>query len=162
MTRIKRRVRDTVGAQSYIQERVDVDANGCWLWRLAVDKPGYGKACYEAVHRSAHRLSFAAFKHDPGDLFVRHSCDVPRCCNPDHLSLGTHADNMRDMVERNRAFAWAGKRRGAKNPRARLSEADVRAIRRSEHAAGLLAREYGVSERTVRDARAGRRWGHVR
>ena len=79
----------------------------CWLWTAALDKHGYG-AFKMAAHRSnawfrAHRAAWLLFcgKLDPG-LSVCHSCDTPRCVRPDHLFIGTHADNMADMVAKGR------------------------------------------------------------
>jgi DNA-binding Xre family transcriptional regulator len=73
--------------------------DGCWLWTGAKDGCGYGRYGNDA----AHRFSFALHKHEiePG-LCVMHTCDEPSCVNPDHLTLGTQADNMRDMASKGR------------------------------------------------------------
>jgi hypothetical protein len=76
----------------------------CWPWQAYTDKDtGYGKfgTHYPEVVGS-HRYAFATENGDPGDLFVRHKCDNRPCCNPAHLIIGLHLDNMSDMVERGR------------------------------------------------------------
>lgn len=89
---------------------VEKDANGCWNWRGARYRKGYGRISIDgrqvAAHRTAYRLAHGEI---PDGLVVRHRCDNPPCINPDHLEVGTAADNSRDMVERGRS---------APNPRA--------------------------------------------
>lgn len=79
-----------------------VPDGGCWFWK-GIDKGGEHPNIRtgEAGGRSikAHRLSFEMFIGPvPDGLSVLHRCDKPRCCNPDHLFLGTVADNMKDMA----------------------------------------------------------------
>lgn len=72
--------------------------HGCWLWSAA--SPGrYGSFRGVAAHRLAWELTN---RKDIGDLCACHRCDTPLCVNPDHIFLGTHADNMADMVEKRR------------------------------------------------------------
>lgn len=76
---------------------------GCWLWTVATLRSGYG--CFTAGKRrmTAHRAAFLAWKGPiPEGMFVLHSCDQPSCINPQHLRLGTHADNTSDKNARNR------------------------------------------------------------
>jgi len=76
--------------------------NNCWDW-IGPIRNGYGFMCVNGVVLSAHRFSY---KHHYGifdkSLFVCHKCDRPICCNPSHLFLGTHKDNMKDMLSKNR------------------------------------------------------------
>lgn len=91
----------------------------------------------------AHRLSWRVhFGPLPDGKFVCHRCDVRLCVNPAHLFLGTHAENMADMAAKGRAFV----RRGVTNPSAKLSEADVLAIRQATGTLKLreLSAIYGV------------------
>jgi HNH endonuclease len=91
---------------------------------------------------ASHLMWWLAHGVDPGKLWVLHRCDNRRCLNPNHLFLGTVRDNVRDMVEKGRHADC----RGARNPNAKLTAADVRAIRRRWPAEGQasLAREFGV------------------
>jgi len=76
---------------------------GCWLWDKHKGPKGYGHMSYAGKQYAAHRLSYelASGTH-PKDMFVCHKCDTPACVNPDHLFLGTHDDNMKDMVSKGR------------------------------------------------------------
>lgn len=77
--------------------------NECWIWNGAKNRKGYGKLSFRGNKTdTAHRVSYKLFNGDIGDKLVCHSCDVPACVNPDHLWLGTHMENMLDMVEKER------------------------------------------------------------
>ena len=78
---------------------------GCWLWRGALSRKGYGSFRADAIGgRQSHRVAWE-LTHGPipDGLFVLHRCDTPRCVNPAHLWLGTAADNSRDMALKGRA-----------------------------------------------------------
>ncbi len=117
---------------------------------------------FKGRHMAAHRVAFMlAHQCDPGRQFVLHDCDNPPCCNPSHLKLGSHKDNMADMVrrgraatgERNATHLYPEKYRGEKNGRAKLNSEQVAAIRatfaagNSSH--GDLAQAYGVTRTMI-------------
>lgn len=81
-----------------------VDRSGdCWIWTGFVGSAGYGFVNINRLLRSAHRVSVAIRDGSiPAGLVVRHSCDTRLCVRPEHLLLGTQADNMRDRIERGR------------------------------------------------------------
>lgn len=90
--------------------------NGCWEWKKRIDGGGYGRLKIQLGTRAsfrmdgAHRYAWTIFFGNiPEGMHVLHRCDNRRCCNPDHLFLGSHADNMRDMVSKGRA-GWQLKR----------------------------------------------------
>ena len=112
-------------------------ADGCWLWMGTKLKPGrrttggYGQFSVNNSYLYAHRVSYELHTGPiPAGAHVMHSCDVRHCVNPAHLSLGTRADNMADMVEKSRQA------NGERNGRHRLTDAQVAQIR-SDRAAGM-------------------------
>lgn len=83
----------------YIKHRSVVNAEtGCWDWARSINvQTGYGQIGYPPY--TAHRLSYMIFVADPGSEVVRHLCGNRRCCNPDHLTVGSHKDNYWDSRE---------------------------------------------------------------
>lgn len=78
---------------------------GCWLWLGTTVGGGYGRVAEtKRVRTLAHRASYAAFVSEiPHGMDILHRCDTPCCINPEHLSPGTHAENMNDMVRKGRS-----------------------------------------------------------
>jgi hypothetical protein len=144
--------------ETRLKSRVEIDAvTGCWLWQGALDRSGYGQINVDGKTMLAHRVSHTLFNGDiPDGHFVLHACDTPRCIAPAHLSTGTHDENMREMVERDRSAH--GERHGS----ARLSLDDVREIKRlhSEgHASqSALAMLYEISRTQVWNIVHGHKW----
>jgi HNH endonuclease len=88
-----------------IYGNIKINKNGCWIWQGVTNTSGYGKlGTKKGRHNAAHRFSFKSFNPniDMKNLYVLHKCHEKLCCNPDHLYLGTHEDNMRDEKERNK------------------------------------------------------------
>lgn len=138
-----------------------VDTSGpCWLWTGSLDTHGYGHLRVGPRIVLAHRLAWQFATGTWPDLHVLHTCDTPRCVRFDHLFLGTDADNMADCVTKGRYPS----RRGSRNGRARLTEADVHAIR-AQHASGtpttVLARQYGVHRQTILRIHTRQAWPHI-
>jgi hypothetical protein len=135
----------------------------CWPWMRGINNKGYGFACNEhgRGHREyAHRIAWRLFnKSDiPAGLWVLHECDNPPCCNPRHLRLGTLQDNVDD--------SWAKGRtaRGEKNHSSKLTEHDVREMRRLRRE-GLtyqaIAARFNMSMMSTYYACNGVTWRHV-
>lgn len=135
----------------------------CQVWTEHTTKAGYGQFyLHSGDPRLAHSVSYALTKGPvPPRLHVCHHCDNPPCVRPDHLFIGTAADNARDMVAKGRQ---GPRYPGSERANARLTEEDVRAIRAVPYFYGRarrLARLYGVSDHTIRDVLTGKAWRHV-
>ncbi|MCG7607082.1 HNH endonuclease signature motif containing protein [Mycobacterium sp. CnD-18-1] len=139
----------------------------CWTWTAWVNRHGYGKAWAGTnsdgapVMRYAHRVAwFIEHGEWPGGLDVRHKCDNPSCVRPDHLELGTHQDNMRDMNERGRAVHVRGEKHGL----SKLDADSVREIVRRRirgESLEFIAAHYGVHYATIGSIVTGKTWSHV-
>jgi hypothetical protein len=125
------------------------DKGSCWLWQGTTDKDGYGIFCFEYTIIKAHRFSYIIHKGAiPSYSLVLHTCDIPSCCNPEHLYLGTQQDNMTDRTQRHRE----AHNNGVKNGRCKLSELQITEIRRLrflELSTVIIAKQFGVSHQQI-------------
>ena len=121
----------------------------CWNWKGITDSNGYGKLYvkgelpYQSGMKGAHRYSWELHnKAIPEGMFCCHHCDNPQCVNPHHLFIGTHQDNMADMVKKGRSHRPFGNKRGKKiNEESKaIPKADLmRRLRAERKAAGLVS-----------------------
>lgn len=154
-----------------------VDTSGgpesCWEWQGRTNF-GYGIVMIHGRNIRVHRLSYELVNGPiPDGLMVRHKCDNRRCVNPDHLEVGTHQDNMDDMMERGRKPMGELHHtvarpetvvRGERNGRAKLTDDAVRSIHRMVRdgmTISAIARHFNVSRSLVRKVRDGEVWRHV-
>jgi len=140
----------------------NVDKTGsCWLWTAKRYSNGYGSLMHEKRYRLAHRIAWELVRGAiPEGLFVCHTCDTPACVNPEHLFLGTPSDNAQDMLRKKRGRPPRGTRSG----KTKLSDTDVREIRRLVEEGALqknVASRYGLSRKQVSVIVARKQWGHV-
>jgi hypothetical protein len=146
----------TSAAQVRFWSKVAKSAD-CWEW-TGYTCHGYGHLKMLGHTWKAHRFSYALhFGGFPSHLKVLHKCDNTRCVKPDHLFLGTQADNIRDMVGKGRHRGASGE----KNGRAKLSRDQVESIRASQLSATRLAVHYSVSVALIGAIRSGSVWGAV-
>lgn len=143
----------------------------CWIWTARINK-GYGQYQENGRPIAAHRYSWTHFYGEiPDGIFVCHKCNNPKCVNPKHLFLGTHKENMLDMIRKGRGknnFSLIPKR-GEEHPRAKLTDEDIVTIRRiykprtqGNYSQNGIAKMYGVDKTTIRDIISGKRWGHIK
>jgi hypothetical protein len=123
----------------------------CWEWPLG----GYGKINIAGVTVRAHRLSYMLnVSRIPNGMVVCHSCDNPRCVNPDHLFIGTQKENHADMVRKGRGSA-PPKFDRTNHPHSKLTAAEIAAIKNMPGTAASVAAKYGICAKTVYRARHG-------
>lgn len=150
-----------------ILAKTEKRADGCWLWGGVPQTPsGHGQMFVgsrtDGSRRNAivHRVMWEETHGPiPEGQQVLHACDVPRCVNPDHLWLGTAADNMRDRDAKGRQA------RGMRQGLAKLRPDQVRTIRYAYFKYGIpiteMAQQYGVTYQNVRAIVRGETWKHV-
>lgn len=144
---------------------VDQDTK-CWNWQ-GTTRNGYGRMIVGSRTKgtrrseSAHRYAYTAFIGEiPEGIYVCHQCDNRACCNPSHLFLGTHQDNMddRDAKGRNKLPPTM---RGENHPKAKLTQKDVdwiRSVGRKKHSNKELSAIFDMSPRAIRDVLSHRSW----
>lgn len=138
----------------------------CWEWDSYRTDKGYGhfQVSKKVGPKRAHRIAYhLATGQDPGELHVLHRCDNPPCCNPAHLFLGTHQDNMRDMIAKGRRSKHVPPpMRGALHPRAKLTQEKADEIRRLYAAGGIsqtaLGLQFGVPQPRISKIVRGEAW----
>jgi len=133
--------------------------NECWIWVGSRDSTGYGLIKVKGHNRHANRVAYE-LKHGamPPGKIILHVCDVPACVNPAHLKIGTHKDNMQDMLQKGRG----NKVRGERHWKAKLTETIVREIRdnytKEKKTFSELARQYRVCRTTIARIVKGKSW----
>ena len=137
--------------------KVDAGAGGgCHLWLAARNAKGYGHFYMDRRGMRAHRAAWTIRNGPiPDGIQVLHTCDRPGCVNPDHLFLGTDADNSADMVAKGRAA------RGEDNGKAKLTAAQVVEIRKGTETDSVLAERYGINPVYLGHVRRGTNWSHI-
>ena len=133
-----------------------VDKSGvCWEWTGLLSRDGYGVFCDFRSHRYSWELAHGPI---PKGMLVCHTCDNRLCVRPDHLFLGTVADNSADMVAKGRSC------NGERHPKAKLTEQAVRELRerwRAGESIRSIARSTGMDRKSITDMLKGVHWKNV-
>jgi len=162
----------------------------CWPWTAALTHDGYGRFGWGGTTHISHRIAFRMEVGEiPEGLCACHSCDNRKCCNPNHIWLGTHWDNVLDKMAKGR-YKEGAKKRGPewianrprgddhpfrKNPRlpcfgegvntAKLDSSDVIKIRKfyatGKYGMKSLAMRFGVSAWNIKYIVDGKTWKHL-
>ena len=138
--------------------RVKKQRSGCWEWQGCIAAGGYGSVRWDGAARRAHRVaawlsglidSVSAPTDKAVKGFVLHRCDNPACCNPAHLFVGSHADNMQDCLVKGRRNIP----KGEDHYRAKITNEEASRIRIAYAVGGIsqqgLADRYGLTQCTV-------------
>ena len=130
----------------------------CWLWRGKTTRnhPYPRIRGGESLHRIVWELTRG---HIPDGMCVLHKCDNMRCVRPAHLFLGTHADNVRDMVSKGRNV------RGRHQWAAKLSEKDIPRIRNlisGGYTQKKIAEMFGVTSAAIYMIKIGKNWSYIK
>lgn len=125
----------------------------CWVWKSS--SGDYGNTHWNRKGIKAHKLAYELFYKEkiPAGMEICHTCDNPPCCNPHHLFIGTHQDNVDDREKkgRNKLPHSLGEQHGQH----KLTESDIREIRKlyasGNHSYYTLSNIYGVSFGNIRN-----------
>ena len=133
---------------------------GCWLWNDKTNDKGYGIFTIGLSNIGAYRLSYYLYKGlIPPKMAVCHSCDTPSCVNPDHLWVGSHADNMADASSKNRMHP------GEKNGACKLQEAQVLEIvslyKTNNYTRQQLSNMFSIGQSTIGRILTGDSWNNM-
>ena len=139
-------------------DKVVVHEGKCWEWTACIVS-GYGRIKRKGKDVQAHRVSWEIHNGKiPKTKWVLHKCDNRQCCNPKHLFIGTHQDNMDDMDRKGRRHSQVG----VLNSNVKLTEADVVEIRDAKKKDAVtdqeLGERYGVTRAAVSQLLRGERW----
>lgn len=130
--------------------------NGCWIW-ISAKNNWYGNFCMIGKQEKSHRASYRLFKGEiPVNMVVSHSCDVPSCVNPDHLTASTQKENIHEQIKRNRNT------RGSLSHHAKITPREVVAIRAlwctGKLTQGEMAKAYGLRQQSISKIVTNKKW----
>lgn len=142
------------------ESQINKTTNDCWIWVGEIAEHGGGVLRIGGQILSAYRLSYEIYNGEiPKGLCVCHECDVRACVNPDHLWLGTHAENMADAARKNRMHP------GEQSAQSKLTEKQVVEIislyKTGEYSQQQLADKFNVQHSIISGIITGKNWKHL-
>lgn len=138
--------------------KVAIADDGCWNWTGGCCLRGYGNYWDSGKTIGAHRFAAAAVFGDLGEAFVMHLCDNRKCVNPDHLALGSHLDNMADMIRKGR-HVYGERHHATKMTSEKVIKARIMAAQGVPVAE--VARRFGIAKCPMQQIISGRTWRHL-
>lgn len=132
----------------------------CWPWTGNRMVNGYGRYSQDLAHSLVYELTYGS--HPEDKPCTCHRCDNPPCCNPSHLFAGSYADNNADRVAKGREGVHVSFGEG--NGLAKLTESDIREIRRRRATGELLtsiAADFGINMSNVSQIFRRVTWKHI-
>lgn len=133
----------------FLIRTISKNPNGCWI--SSYKKNRHGRIVFRIDFATVNpaRIIFSIFRRkSPGELCVCHTCDVGECVNPDHMFLGTRADNANDMKSKGRSPNMVGDLNGAR----KLCGLDIIEIRRLldlGYSQSEIAKEFRVCQSNI-------------
>lgn len=150
------------GLKRRLKNYTEAMPSGCIEWIAGKNPAGYGVMGTWPKTTLAHRGAWiVANGVIENGLHVCHHCDNPACVNPEHLFLGTPADNCADKIRKGRMRWGNNPKRGADAPQAKLTEEQAKEIIFASGSGTEIAKRYGISQQSVCDIKNGRRWKHL-
>lgn len=159
---------DTIYSRIKVNQETD-----CWEWQGHLTN-GYAEAYFEGKQHRLSRLFYKKYCGPiPKGLYILHSCDNPKCCNPDHLRPGTQKENMDDMYKRGRGAIGLKHKsvtcpestpKGSRHWAAKLTESDVYKIKRllsQGYSQRKIANLFYISRTCIERIAQGKAWKHV-
>jgi hypothetical protein len=156
---------DEITRKRFEDKFIKKDEKSCWIWVGASCGKyiKYGSFRINGTTDKPHRIMYRIHKGQiPEGLWICHTCDNSLCINPNHLFLGTPADNAHDRDKKGRQVAMKGEEHGM----SKLTQKSIIEIKASMHRFITayhkleinLAKKYGVTKTTIRDVRRGKTW----
>lgn len=139
--------------------KYDINDKGCFVCTSHINsRLGYPEITVNKNRWRMNRYIYTINKGEiPKGLIVRHTCDNPKCINPDHLIIGTYSDNNWDRTLRNRNNDINGE----KNGQAKLTEKQVIEILNSKLSTSKLGKLYGVTRITIGSIKRKKLWKYL-
>jgi len=111
---------------------------------------GYGSIHIRNIAVGTHRVAYAYYNNTNNfnELFILHSCDNPKCISKDHLRLGTHRENMQDMIDRSRSTR-------------KFTDEEIKEIYISTEDTSILMQRFNVTRPTINTIRSGKEWSEI-